>query len=90
MKKQIDETIVKKFNKETKTKGNTKIVCLTEQVLVNALKIAAVLGELLVPEYPQVPANIPATTPSNQVNIVTEPDVQQKTAKGDVMSNCVR
>jgi hypothetical protein len=90
VKKQIDETIVKKFNKETKTKGNTKIVCLTEQVLVNALKIAAVLGELLVPEYPQVPANIPATTPSNQVNIVTEPDVQQKTAKADVMSNCVR
>ena len=48
------------------------------------------LGELFVPEYPQVPANIPATTPSNQVNIVTEPDVQQKTAKAAVMRNCVR
>ena len=49
-----------------------------------AQKIAAVLGEIFVPEYPQVPANIPATTPSYQVNIVTEPDVQQKTAKAAV------
>jgi hypothetical protein len=40
-----------------------------------------VLGETFVPEYPQVPANIPATTPSYQVNIVTDPDVQQKTAQ---------
>ena len=63
---------------------------LTKQALVNALKIAAVLGEQFVPEYPQVPANIPATTPSNQVNIVTEPDVQQKSAKAAVMKNCVR
>ena len=37
-----------------------------------AQKIAAVLGEIFVPEYPQVPANIPATTPSYQVNILTE------------------
>ena len=28
-----------------------------------AQKIAAVLGELSLPEYPQVPTNIPATTP---------------------------
>jgi hypothetical protein len=55
-----------------------------------AQKIADVLGEINVPEYPQVPANIPATTPSNQVNIVTEPDEQQKTAKAAVMRNCVR
>ena len=29
-----------------------------------AQKIAALLGELKLPEYPQGPANIPATTPS--------------------------
>jgi hypothetical protein len=52
-------------------------------------KIAAVLGEILVPEYPQVPANIPATTPSYQVNIVTVPDVQQKTAKAATTGNYV-
>jgi hypothetical protein len=55
-----------------------------------AQKIAALFGELKLPEYPQVPANIPATTPSNQVNIVSEPDVQQKTAKAAVMRNCLR
>ena len=54
-----------------------------------AQKIAAVLGEINVPEYPQVPANIPATTPSHQVNIVTEPDVQQKTAKAAMTENYV-
>ena len=75
MKNQTDETIVKKFNKETKTKGNTKVVCRTKQALVNALKIAAVLGELFVPEYPQVPANIPVTTPSNQVKLIEKKDV---------------
>ena len=55
MKNKTDETIVK-FGVETKTTGNTAVVCLTEQALVNAQKIAAVLGELFVPEYPQVPA----------------------------------
>ena len=40
-----------------------------------AQKIAAVLGEIFVPEYPQVPANIPATTPSYQVKIIEEQDV---------------
>jgi CMP-N-acetylneuraminic acid synthetase len=39
-----------------------------------AQKIAALLGELKLPEYPQVPANIPATTP-NQVKIIEEQDV---------------
>jgi hypothetical protein len=78
VKNQTDETIVKKFNEGTKTKGNTAVVCLTEQALVNAQKIAAVLGEQYVPKYPQVPANIPVTTPQYQVNIVTEPDVQHK------------
>ena len=51
-----------------------------------AQKIAAVLGEINVPEYPQIPANIPATT---QVNIVTEPDVQQKTAEAAVRGKYV-
>ena len=55
-----------------------------------AQKIAALLRELKLPEYPQGPANIPVTTPSNQVNIVSEPDVQQKTVKGAVMRNCLR
>ena len=40
-----------------------------------AQKIAAVLGEIFIPEYPQVPANIPATTPSYQVKIIEEQDV---------------
>jgi hypothetical protein len=48
------------------------------------------LRELKLPEYPQGPANIPVTTPSNQVNIVSEPDVQQKTVKAAVMRNCLR
>ena len=39
-----------------------------------AQKIAALLGELKLPEYPQVPANIPATAP-NQVKIIEEQDV---------------
>jgi hypothetical protein len=30
VKNQTDETIVEKFNKETKTKGNTKVVCRTK------------------------------------------------------------
>jgi hypothetical protein len=55
-----------------------------------AQKIAALLRELKLPEYPQGPANIPVTTPSNQVNIVSEPDVQQKTVKAAVMRNCWR
>jgi hypothetical protein len=55
-----------------------------------AQKIAALLRELTLPEYPQGPANIPVTTPSNQVNIVSEPDVQQKTVKAAVMRNCLR
>jgi hypothetical protein len=54
-----------------------------------AQKIAAVLGETFVPEYTQVPANIPATTPSYQVNSVMEPDVQQNTAKAAVTGNYV-
>ena len=37
-----------------------------------AQKIAVVLGEIIVPEYPQVPANIPTTNPSYQVNAVLE------------------
>ena len=40
-----------------------------------AQKIAAVHGEIFVPEHPQVPANIPATTPSYQVKIIKEQDV---------------
>jgi hypothetical protein len=39
-----------------------------------AQKIAALLRELKLPEYPQVPANIPATAP-NQVKIIEEQDV---------------
>ena len=54
MKNKTDETIVNSGG-ETKTKGNTAVVCLTEQALVNAQKIAALLGELFVPEYPQIP-----------------------------------
>ena len=37
-----------------------------------AQKIAVVLGEIIVPEYLQVPAIIPATNPSYQVNAVLE------------------
>jgi hypothetical protein len=34
-----------------------------------------VLGEIFVPEYPQVHANIPATIPSYQMKIIEEQDV---------------
>jgi hypothetical protein len=40
-----------------------------------AQKIAAVLGEIFVPEYTQVPANIPVTTNSHQVQIIKEQNV---------------
>ena len=40
-----------------------------------AQKIAALLRELKLPEYPQGPANIPVTDPSNQVKIIEEQDV---------------
>ncbi len=40
-----------------------------------AQKIEALLRELKLPEYPQVPANIPVTAPSNQVKIIEEQDV---------------
>ena len=53
-----------------------------------AQKIAAVLRETFVPKYPQEPVNI-LHAPSYQVNIVTEPDVQQKTAKAAVTGNYV-
>ena len=42
VKNKADETIVQ-FGVETKTKGNTALVCLTEQALVNTQQIAAVL-----------------------------------------------
>ena len=38
-------------------------------------KIAVVLGEIFVPEYPPIPANIPVTTPSYQVKIIKKQDV---------------
>ena len=53
-----------------------------------AQKIAAVLRETFVPKYPQEPVNI-LHAPSYQVNIVMEPDVQQKKAKAAVTGNYV-
>ena len=106
MKNKTDETIVNKFKEETKTKVNDALVrrsqykvltrfCVKQVTIENskswfAQKIGALLRELKLPEYPQGPANIPVTTPSNQVNIVSEPDVQQKTVKAAVMRNCLR
>jgi transcription initiation factor TFIIIB Brf1 subunit/transcription initiation factor TFIIB len=106
VKNKTDETIVKKFKEETKTKLNDALLrksqqeiltrfCVKQLTIENskswfAQKIAALLRELKLPEYPQGPANIPVTTPSNQVNIVSEPDVQQKTVKAAVMRNCLR
>ena len=51
-----------------------------------AQKIAAVLGETVVPEYPQEPVNI-LHAPSYQVNILTETNVQLTTVKAAVMEN---
>jgi hypothetical protein len=106
VKNKTDETIVKKFKEETKTRLNDALLrrsqqeiltrfCVKQLTIENtkswfAQKIAALLRELKLPEYPQGPANIPVTTPSNQVNIVSEPDVQQKTVKAAVMRNCLR
>ena len=90
VKNKTDETIVKKFKEETKTRLNDALLrrsqqeiltrfCVKQLTIENtkswfAQKIAALLGELKLPEYPQVPANIPATTP-NQVKIIEEQDV---------------
>ena len=51
-----------------------RAVRCAEQSPGSPKKIAALLGELKLPEYPQVPANIPATAP-NQVKIIEEQDV---------------
>ena len=91
VKNKTDETIVKKFKEETKTKVNDALLrrsqyevltrfCVKQLTIKNskswfAQKIAALLGELKLPEYPQVPANIPATPP-NQVKIIEEQDVR--------------
>ena len=47
----------------------------TLNIVKYAQKIAAVLGEIFVPEYTQVPANIPVTTNSYQVKIIKEQNV---------------